>query len=143
MGVVITPDRKPGLGSLATSSDLVTRTRSVGRVEIGAGGYAPAMLLLKRTGCPVLNTGGSGGGSFIRVDGAVSSDGKSQPGTIHADTDGSSCTGGSNQNIFLGRANNGIVAYAAPTVGNPTVPDRPSLARSRRSLACLSRERAL
>ena len=61
--------------------------------------------------------------SFIHVLGAMSSDGKTQAGTIHADSSGASCTGGSNQNIFLGRAPHGIVAYAAPLATDPTQPD--------------------
>jgi hypothetical protein len=81
------------------------------------------MILLKRTGCPILQTGGSGGGSFIRVYGARSSNGVTQPGSIHADTNGDSCTGGSNRSIFLGRASDGIVAFAAPSASNPSVAD--------------------
>ncbi len=123
LAVVVTQARDPGFGSLATAGDVVSSIRSVGRVKQSPGGYAPAMLLLKRTGCPVLGTGGSGGGSYIHVLGAVSSDGKSQPGSIHADSDGSACSGGSNQNIMWGRSGGGIAAFAAPTVGNPTVPD--------------------
>lgn len=123
LSVVVTQARDPGFGSLATSGDVVSSIRSVGRVQQSPGGYAPAMLLLKRTGCPVLGTGGSGGGSYIHVLGAVSSDGKSQPGSIHADSDGSACSGGSNQNIMWGRSGGGIAAFAAPTVGNTAVPD--------------------
>lgn len=124
LSVVITQNRKPGLGSLATSSDMVSSIRSVGRVALGTGGYAPAMLLLKRTGCPVLQSGSASGVSFIHVLGAVSSSGFSQPGTIHSDSDGGGgCSGGSNQNIFLGKGTDGIVAYAAPQVANPTLPD--------------------
>lgn len=122
IAVVITQSRKPGLGSLATSRDLVTVVRSVGRVTTGPGGAAPAMLLLKRSGCPVLSTGSNGGGSFIHVLGALSSNGLAQPGSIHSDS-GSGCSGGSNENIFLGRAGDGIVAYAAPLVSNPSSPD--------------------
>lgn len=125
LAVTITQSRKPGLGSLATSSDLVTTIRTVGRVQPGPGKSAAALLLLKRTGCPVLRAGNSGGGSgtFIHVLGAMTSTGLSQPGTIHADSDGSGCTGGSNSNVFIGAQNNGIVAYAAPLVSNPTSPD--------------------
>lgn len=124
IAVVVKQTRKPGFGSLATSADLVSSLRSVARVQVGPGGDAPAMLLLKRSGCPILSTGGSGGGSHVYVYGAVSSTGKTQPGTIHSDSDGTGCTGGSNQNIFLGRAANGVVAFAAPlSAANPTSPD--------------------
>jgi len=123
LAVVITQNRKPGFGSLATSSDLVSSIRSVGRVQSSQGKYAPAMLLLKRTGCPVLQSGAAGGTSYIHVKGAVSSNGVSQPGTIHSDSDASGCSGGSNQNIFLGKGAAGVVAYAAPQVANPLLPD--------------------
>ena len=114
LAVVITQQREPGFGSLATSSDLVTRVRSVGRIKIGPGGYAPAMLLLKRTGCPVLGVGASGGGasSWIHVRGALSSNGRAQPGTIHSDSDGTGCS----SSVFDGKASDGIVTYAAPLV---------------------------
>ena len=123
LAVIITQSQHPGLGSLATDSDLTTRVRSVGRVAVGPGDNAPAMLLLKRTGCPVLQTGSASGGSTIRLYGAVSSDGRSQPGSIHADSNGTGCSGGSNTNIFLGKANNGIVAFAAPLPTNLTQAD--------------------
>lgn len=129
LAVIVTQNRKPGFGSLATSGDLVSSIRSVGRVKVVAGGNAPAMLLLKRTGCPVIQTGSAGGGSHVWVYGAVSSDGRTQPGTVHADTNGSGCTGGSNQNIFLGKASAGVVAFAAPLAANPSAadPSKPGL----------------
>lgn len=123
LAVIITQNRDPGFGSLATSSDIVSHVRSVGRVETLPGMDAPAMLLLRRTGCPILQTGSSGGGSVIRVYGAATSDGATSPGSIHADSDGTSCTGGSNQSIFLGKSNDGIAAFAAPLASNTTLPD--------------------
>ncbi|MEO7844092.1 MAG: hypothetical protein ABIR82_02020 [Nocardioides sp.] len=124
LAVSVTQSRKPGLGSLATSSDLVTEIRSVGRVKAVAGDSAPAMLLLKQSGCPSLRTGSNSGGSFVHVLGfASASSGLSQPGTIHADTNGVGCTGGSNSNGFIGGGGDGVVAYAAPLVSNPTSPD--------------------
>lgn len=123
IAVTIQQSRKPGLGSLATSSDLTTAIRSVARVKAVPGDSAPAMLLLKRTGCPVLTTGANGGSSYIRVLGALSSDGRSQPGTIHSDSDGVGCNGSNNGWIYGGLAPDGIVAYAAPLVANPAQPD--------------------
>jgi Flp pilus assembly protein TadG len=125
LAVTITQSRKPGLGVLATSSDLTTSIRSVGRVKTQPGDSAPAMHLLKRAGCPVLVTGSSGGQSFIRVLGAVATDGsgKTQPGTIHADSNGQGCTGGNNSWVFGGLAPHGIVAYAAPMASNPSSAD--------------------
>jgi Flp pilus assembly protein TadG len=134
--VWISESRHPGLGSLATDSDLKTAIRSVGRVQPGPGGYAPAMLLLKRTGCPVLQVGATGGGanSYVHVFGALGSNGLSQPGTIHADTDGSGCSGGGGNWVFYGKAADGIVTYAAPTFGAPLVAD-PSKPGSMTSVA--------
>jgi hypothetical protein len=121
LAVTVTQSRKPGLGSLATSSDLVTAIRSVGRVEQGPGGNAPAMLLLKQSGCAILTAGAAAGGSKVGVMGALSPSGAAQAGTIHADSDGSGC--GSNENIYTGQAADGIVAYAAPKASNPNQAD--------------------
>ena len=125
LAVTISQSREPGFGSLATSSDLETQIRSVGRVEQVPGDSAPAMLLLERTGCPILVTGSNGGSSFIRVLGAVSTDGSglTQPGTIHADSDGVGCNGGNNSWVYGGLAPNSVVAYAAPLASNPSSPD--------------------
>lgn len=119
IGVIIAQSRRPGLGSLAKSGDLTTRVRSVGRVAVGAGDDAPAMLLLKRMGCPVLRTGSAAGGSYVHVYGAVSSTAYAQAGTIHADSDGSGCSG----SILEGRGSDGVVAYAAPLTTDPSQPD--------------------
>jgi Flp pilus assembly protein TadG len=118
LAVTITQNRKPGLGSLASAADLVSKLRTVGRVYAGPGGDAPAMLLLKRTGCPALSTGAAGGQSYIRVYGARSSNGRTQAGSIHSDSDGQGCP-----TLFEGKASDGIVAFAAPNSTNPTVAD--------------------
>jgi hypothetical protein len=124
LAVIVTQSRGSLFGDLASTSDLTTTIRSVGRVAISAGDDAPALLLLKQSGCPVLQTGSNSGDSTIRVYGALSSDLlRSSPGTIHADSNGSGCSGGPNQNIFLGRAGSGIVALAAPLASNPSLPD--------------------
>lgn len=125
LAVTIAQSRKPGIGSLATSKNLSTSLRSVGRVKTVPGSSVPALLLLKRSGCPSLRAGNSGVGSgtYIHVLGAVGSNGISSPGTIHADNDGTGCTGGSNSNIYIGAQNDAIVAYAAPLISNPTSPD--------------------
>jgi hypothetical protein len=125
LAVTISQSRRPGFGTLATSEDLRTSIRSVGRIKPVPGDSAPAMLLLKRTGCPVLKTGSNGGSSFIKVLGAVSTDGsgKTQGGTIHADTDGVGCNGSNNSWVYGGLASNGVVAYAAPLATSPGSPD--------------------
>ena len=125
LAVTISQSREPGLGSLATDSDLRTAIRSVGRVKAVPGDSAPAMLLLKRTGCPVLVTGSNGGSSYVRVLGALATDGtgRTQPGTIHSDSDGVGCTGGNNGWVYGGLAPHGVVAYAAPVATNPSAAD--------------------
>lgn len=122
LAVTISHARKPGLGSLATNSDMTTSIRSVGRVVSAPGGSAPAMLLLKQSGCRIIQAGSSSGG-FVKVKGAVSSTpGLSQPGTIHSDSaGGGDC--GSNDALFMGAKADGIVAYAAPLEATPTLPD--------------------
>ncbi len=123
LAVTIRQSREPGLGSIATTADLKTAIRSVGRIKAVPGDSAPAMLLLKRTGCPVLKTGSSGGGSYVHVLGAKSADGNTQAGSIHSDSDGVGCTGSMNGWVYGGLASNGIVAYAAPLAATPTSPD--------------------
>jgi Flp pilus assembly protein TadG len=132
LAIIVTQTREPGLGSLATSSDLKTAIRSVGRVKQIPGGYAPALLLLKRTGCPILQVGAAGGGanSYVHVYGKVSSSGFSQPGTIHADSDGSGCSGSAGNWIFYGKAADGIVTYAAPASGGLPDSSKPGLITS-------------
>lgn len=121
LSLKITHSRGPGLGSLATNSDMTTAVRTVGRVKAAPGGYAPALLLLKQSGCSVLQAGSASGG-YIRVKGALSTTpGMSQPGSIHSDSDGTGC--GSNDAVFRGEKLNGIVAYAAPLETTPTLPD--------------------
>ena len=110
LAVMVTEGRSPGLGILARGSDISTSIRSVGRVTLGPGGYAPAMLLLKRTGCPSLQVGSTAGSSWVKVYGSVTQSGVSQPGTIHADSDGQGCSGA----VYYGKATDGIIAYAAP-----------------------------
>ncbi len=122
LAVAIIQHRHPGLGSLATSSDLVSSVRSVGRVSPGTGDEAPAMLLLKRTGCPSLQVGSNAGSSWVKVMGDYSPTTQaSQPGTIHADADGSGCS----SSVFYGKATNGIVAYAAPLASGAPDPHSP------------------
>lgn len=133
IAVTVTQTRKPGLGSLATPSSLVTRIRSVGRVAVGPGNQAPALLLLERQRCQVLKlaAGGPGADSHIYVHGAAAYMAKrldgtpgmvNQPGSIHADTNASDCPSGQYAPpVFLGKATDGIVAYAAPDLSVPGI----------------------
>jgi len=111
LAVIITEARKPGLGALVIDGDITTRTRSVGRVGVGPGKRAPALLLLERTHCSVLTVGSAGAPSSVRV--VATGD---TPGTIHADSNatGSDCGSGSTQQLFQGKQNDGIVAGASP-----------------------------
>ncbi len=115
LSVVIAQRRAPGLGSAATKSKITTTIRSVGRVQGGPGNRAPALLLLDRTECNVLSVGSAGTtSSYIRVYGAGTTPPLVQPGTIHADSDGSGCK--TNETIYSGKSNDAIVAYAAPNL---------------------------
>jgi Flp pilus assembly protein TadG len=110
LAVLVTRSVKPGLGSLATSSDLTSRLRGVGRVIIDGGDLVPALLLLERSTCGVLTVGSGGSPSRIKVFGSGSG-----PATIHADTraNGAGCGSGSNQQVFQGKQTNGVVAYGS------------------------------
>lgn len=102
LAVVIRRTRTPGLGSLATSSDLTTSVRSVGRVAFESDAkQVVALLLLERAGCGTITINGAN--SFVRVlaNGATA-------GLIHSDSDATVCSGGSK--VFVGDHANGIVA---------------------------------
>ncbi|MGZ4745070.1 MAG: hypothetical protein ACXVYS_17835, partial [Oryzihumus sp.] len=126
LGLVIKEWTKPGLGQLVSSQPIVTRLRSVGRLAIGPGDQAPALLLLDTSHCQVLAlaAGGAGADSHIRVYGSEVYMAKRKDGTpglvdtagsIHADTDASVCSGGNPAPpVFLGKSANGIVAYGPP-----------------------------
>lgn len=116
--VVVEQSRPTIFGGIASGDDAIeTTVRSVGRVAVGDGDLAPALLLLERTKCNVLSVGsaGAGAGSYIRVYGSGM-----MPGSIHADTDASdssSCGTTSGKQVFQGKQANGLVAYGAPTGG--------------------------
>ena len=105
LSVVVRQTRQPGLGSLATDSDMTTAVRSVGRVsETTLDDQPVALLLLERTACDAVVVNGSN--SFVRVlaNGNV-------PGLIHSDSTGELCTG--NDRILMGDHPNGIIARSA------------------------------
>lgn len=113
LAVIVEQARTPGLGSLATSGDLVSRVRSVGRVTIESDTEnAVALLLLEQRDCDAIVINGSN--SFVRVRANGDS-----PGFIHSDSLGDVCTG--QQRILVGEHANGIVAEqtggADPTPG--------------------------
>jgi Flp pilus assembly protein TadG len=114
LAVMITESRRPGLGGLVANR-VSTRTRTVGRIHVGAGMRPPALLLLERTKCSVLVVGSNGSPSSIKVNATMG-----VPGTIHADSNatGSDCGSGSNQQLFQGHQTNAIEAGA----GSATAP---------------------
>ena len=123
MELTINQTRQPGLGSLATSGNLATGIRTVGRAQLGDGGVAPAMLLLKRTGCAPNPLQIGGNNSYIHVQGFAGGS-INQPGTIHSDDDGGGCASSGGNQIFAGaNVADSIVAYAAPLLSNTSSPD--------------------
>ena len=111
LAVIITQRQKPGLGSLATTSDLVTTARSVARVIPGVGGGTPiALLLLERHDCMSLSAGSNN--TYFDVQGNGSS-----PGYIHSDSlgDGSLCNGGGK--VLFGKFAKHVIARHSVTGG--------------------------
>ena len=111
IGVIIRQSRKPGLGSLATSSDLMLRVRSVGRVLNQPGDLAPALLLLERTRCQVLTNGNKSDAnpSKIWVYGS-GTDPALDPFRLGASD--SACDSGANRKqLLVGNKDDGIVAF--------------------------------
>ena len=106
VGVQIWESRDPGLGSIATSSDLHVGVRSAARALIGSeDDLAPALILLERTGCQVVTAGGT---ARVHVKGM-----NGTPGSIHVDSDASTCTSG--QQLYQGGQADSIVAYGSTT----------------------------
>ncbi|MFL6024014.1 MAG: TadE/TadG family type IV pilus assembly protein [Marmoricola sp.] len=111
LGVQIFESRKPGLGSLATSSDLRSAVRSAARATIGGGDtVSPALIILERSACSALTVGSAGTNTFIAVKGSGAT-----PGSIHLDSaaTGAGCGSGSNQQLVQGKQNDGVVAYGS------------------------------
>lgn len=107
IGVNITQNRDPGLGSLATAGDIGSKIRSVGRVVIGEEGQgAVALLLLEREDCQSINTDGTN--AKVLVKGTPT-----MPGMIHTDSlgNGDGCNSGSK--VYNGNHTDGIVAEAS------------------------------
>jgi hypothetical protein len=115
LAVIVTESEQPGLGSLATSSDLVTRSRSVARLIPNTVGSAPiALLLLERHNCLALQAGSSN--TYIDVLGFGAS-----PGYIHSDSIGDQTGSGSDCNsgnrVLYGKFAKHIIARHSETGG--------------------------
>jgi Flp pilus assembly protein TadG len=111
LAVIITQSQRPGLGSLATSSDLVTRARSVARIVPGVGGGTPiALLLLERHDCMALAAGSNNTYFDVQGNGV-------NPGYIHADSlgDGSLCNAGNK--VLYGKFAKHVIARHSETGG--------------------------
>lgn len=105
LAVIIAQTRKPGLGSLATSSDITTVVRSVGRITRDDDPQVPvAMLILEKTDCKALNVSGTNTQVFVDGFGPY-------PGVIHSDSDGTTSCSGSK--VLDTSVLNGIVAGGA------------------------------
>ena len=115
IAVILTQSRDPGLGSVATSGDIRTAIRSVGRVETGnEGDAAVALLVLERHDCQTIDI--SGGNPRILVQGVGN-----VPGMIHSDSLGDGADCGPGMKVLNGNTANGIVAETADT-GSPLLP---------------------
>jgi Putative Flp pilus-assembly TadE/G-like len=115
LAVIVTESQQPGLGSLATSSDLVTKVRSVARLIPNTTGSAPiALLLLERHNCLALQAGSNN--TYIDVLGFGPS-----PGYIHSDSlgdqvgTGSDCNSGNK--ALYGKFAKHIIARHSETGG--------------------------
>jgi hypothetical protein len=111
LAVIVTQAQKPGLGSLATSSDLVTRVRSVARLIPDGSGTTPiALLLLERHDCMSLAAGSNN--TYFDVQGSASS-----PGFIHSDSlgDGAGCQAGNK--VLYGKFAKHVIARHSVTGG--------------------------
>lgn len=98
LAVIIEQRQDPFFGGVAGSSGWETTMRSVSRLEVGTSGLATAALvLLERTGCGVLQIGGSN--ASVTVSGVGDT-----PGIIHSDSLGTETSGTyrcrDTQNIF-------------------------------------------
>ena len=110
VGVQIFESRKPGLGSLATSSNLEFGIRSVSRASMGGeDAVSPALIILERTACSALTVGSASNGEIF-VRGILQT-----PGSIHLDSDatGGDCGSGSNQQLIQGKHAGGVVAFGS------------------------------
>ena len=110
LAVIIEEKQEPGLGRIASSDDIVTRVRSVGRsLPSPDPPVPPALLMLERYSCSALAVNSSNTKISVLGNGTA-------PGAIHADSFGDgSCTGGAK--VLYGKFPNGIVAHKAEAGG--------------------------
>jgi Flp pilus assembly protein TadG len=116
LAVIMQENTKPGLGKIASSSDLVTRVRTVARMTASSGGDASAaLLILERTDCPAISVNSVN--TFIQVLGFGD-----KPGVIHSDSlgNGPNCV---INKVMVGKFADppGISAHQSET-GDPRLP---------------------
>ena len=108
IGVIIEETKSPEFGRLATSADITSRIRSVGRIAMREDGEgAVALLMLERVECGVITINGVDSFVTVQANGDV-------PGLIHSDSEASACSG--NQRVMTGDHANGILAQESPTL---------------------------
>lgn len=112
LAVIITENRDPGLGSLATSSELSSRIRSVARVVTDGNNKAPvALLILEQHDCLAIATDGATTRLWVEGTDKI-------PGLIHSDSLGDTPgnTGGCQSSKVVGGSGQ-IKAFKAPVGG--------------------------
>lgn len=113
LAVEIWETRKPGLGSLATTSDLQFAMRSAARATVGGNeSLAPALLLLERTGCEVLKANSTGAPIYVYGLGGT-------PGSIHADSLGTGGCGPNNKQVFQAKPDQIVALGSTSPLGVP------------------------
>lgn len=86
LAVIIQESSQPGIGKVATKSDILTRVRTVARMTVSSAGEASAaLLILERTACPAISVNSNN--TFIQVKGFGD-----KPGVVHSDSNGSGST---------------------------------------------------
>jgi Flp pilus assembly protein TadG len=83
LAVIIQESSSPGLGKVDTTSNILTKVRTVARMKVTNLGYASAaLLILERTACPAISVNSNN--TFIEVQGFGD-----KPGVVHSDSNGS------------------------------------------------------
>ena len=114
LAVIVSETQSPGLGSLATTADLASRVRSVGRITVGSEGEgAVALLMLEPKECLVIDIDGNGASVTVEANGDT-------PGLIHANTTARGDCNDTGKTALQGDHASGIIAKA--TTGTPSVP---------------------
>lgn len=116
LAVTITQRDEPGLGSLATGSDMVTTTRSVARASRSVGADQVAALVILERQCQALEVNGQNAGVDVKGNDKAA-------GSIHSDSYGASTSTVTcpnfNKKVLHGDHKDAVTARAAPNGGLP------------------------